>query len=208
MATHVAPRPPPVGLTVDQYDFLIERGRLPENPATELIGGQIVYKDRSHAGGHPMSVGVLHAWVIDGLNELKEDVRRASGGTVLLRTQLPIVIPPSHEPEPDGSLVRGSRADDLAGHPQPDDVLCVIEAADSSLGYDRTVKLGVYAEGGVPVYIIVNIPDRVLERHTDPRPGDASYGSVATIGPGGVLRLPIGAGQTLDVPADRLIPPP
>ena len=97
MATLVAPRPSPVGLTVDQYDFLIEQGRLPESPATELIGGQIVYKDRSHAGEDPMSVGVLHAWVIDSLKELDPDVRFASGKRGLVRVQLPIAIP-AHVP--------------------------------------------------------------------------------------------------------------
>ena len=208
MATLVAPRPTPVGMTVDQYDFLIEQGRLPESPATELIGGQIVFKDRSHDGEDLTSVGVLHSWVIDGLNELTEDVRRTSAGRASLRTPSPVVLPPAHEPEPDGAIIRGDRNRDLTAHPRPADVLCVIEVADSSLDLDRTVKLAAYAGAGVPVYVIVNIPDRVLERYADPRSAERAYGSVETIGRGGVLRLPIGDGQLIDVPAGRLIPPP
>ncbi len=206
MATLVASprRPPPVGLTVDQYEFLIEQGRLPENPATELIGGQIVYKDRSHAGEDPMSIGTLHAWVITRLGRLENDL---TGAGTIIRCQLPVAIPPDHEPEPDGAIVRGTEADFLRAHPRPADVLCVFEAADSSLEHDRTVKLAAYAAAGLAVYVIVNIPDRVLERYADPRPTDGAYGTVETVGPGGVLRLPIGDGRLLDVAADRLIPP-
>ena len=207
MATVVAPRLPPIGLTVDQYEFLIEQGRLPESPATELIDGQIVYKDRSHAGEDPMSVGVLHAWVIDSLTELRDDVRRASADRALVRVQLPVALPPSHEPESDGAVVRGTRADYLSRHPRPADVLCVIEAADASLRYDRTVKLDAYASAGLPVYVIANIPDRVLERYSDPRPDTGTYATVETVAPGGLLRLPTGDGRLMDVPADRLIPP-
>ena len=210
MATLVAPprRPPPIGLTVDQYEFLIEQGRLPENPGTELIDGQIIWKDRSHAGEDPMSVGTLHVYVIDSLGEVDNDLRRAAGGRAYIRLQAPVALPPSHEPEPDGAVVRGTRADYLRLHPRPDDILCAIEVSDSSLEYDRTVKLAAYAAAGVAVYLIVNIPDRILERYADPRPVSGAYDAVETIGPGGVLRLPIGDGQTMDVLADRLIPPP
>ncbi len=210
MATLVAPRrrPPPVGLTVDQYEFLIEQGRLPESPATELVDGQIIWKDRSHVGEDPMSIGTLHVHVIESLRDVDGDLRRLAGGRAYIRLQAPVALPPSHEPEPDGAVVRGTRADYLRLHPRPDDVLCAIEGSDSSLGYDRTVKLAAYAAAGVAVYVIVNIPDRVLERYADPRPDTGAYGVVETIGPGGVLRLPIGDGRLTDVPADRLIPPP
>ena len=205
MATLVAPRLPPIGLTVDQYDFLIEQGMMPENSTTELIGGQIVHKDRSHVGEDPMSVGVLHAWVIARLGKFDADL---AGTAASMRCQLPVALPPDGEPEPDGAVVRGTEVDYLTAHPGPADLLCLIEASDSSLAYDRTVKLAVYAGAAVPVYVIVNIPDRVLERYADPRPEAGTYGTVETIGPGGVLRLPIGDGRLMDVPADRLIPPP
>ncbi len=194
-----------VGLTVDQYEFLVEQGRLPETPTTELLDGQIVYKDRSHVGEDPMTIGVLHAWVIDSLKELDADVRTASGKRALIRVQLPVGIPPSHEPEPDGALVRGTKADYLRRHPRPTDVLCVFEAADSSLEHDRTVKLQVYAAAGMAMYVIVNVVDRVLEVHTQPT-GD-SYAALERLHPGGTLLLPIGDGQTVSVPADQLIPP-
>ena len=213
MMTTTLPLPPSVrdrwrvvGLTVDQYEFLIEQGRLPETPTTELLDGQIVYKDRSHVGEDPMTVGVLHAWGIDSLKELDAEVRSTSESRALIRVQLPVGIPPDHEPEPDGAVVRGTKADYLRRHPRPADVLCLFEVADSSLQHDRTVKLQVYAAAGVPVYVIANVTDRVLEVYTGPA-GDA-YAAVEHIHSGGTLNLPIGDGQVMAVPADRLIPPP
>lgn len=193
-----------LGLTVEQYDCLIDQGQIAEGAAIELLDGMMVLKDRSHAGADPMSVGELHAWVIDSLQDLRPEVAAIAGS---LRTQVPIVLQPSHELEPDGSIVRGNKADYLRRHPTADDVLCVIEAADSSLATDRTTKLRIYANAAIPVYVIVNIPDRVLERRADPAPGTGTYGTMERIRPGGVLRLPLADGQHLDVPADRLIPP-
>jgi hypothetical protein len=195
-----------VGLTVDQYEFLVEQGRLSETPTTELLDGQIVYKDRSHVGEDPMTIGVLHAWVIESLKELDADVRSTSAKGALIRVQLPVGIPPSHEPEPAGALVRGTKADYLRRHPRPSDVLCLFEAADSSLEHDRTVKLQIYAAAGMAMYVIVNVIDRVLEVHTQPTGG--AYTVFERVHPGGTLVLPIGDGQTMAVPADQLIPPP
>jgi len=43
----------------------------------------------------------------------------------------------------------------------------VIEVSDSSLNYDRTVKLPIYADSGIPVYFIVNLKERVVEAYSD-----------------------------------------
>ena len=67
--------------------------------------------------------------------------------------------------------------------------------------------MAAYAQAGVPVYVIVNIPHRLLERYADPQPDEAAYRAVTMVAIGGVLPLPIGDGRWIDVPADRLIPP-
>ncbi|NLX96074.1 MAG: hypothetical protein GXY83_07850 [Rhodopirellula sp.] len=41
----------------------------------------------------------------------------------------------------------------------PAAVLCVIEVADASLHHDRTVKQQIYADSGLPQYIILNLPE-------------------------------------------------
>ena len=53
----------------------------------------------------------------------------------------------------------------------------MIEVADSSLEYDRGIKLPLYAEAGIPEAWLVNLVANRLERHTDP--GPAGYRTVA-----------------------------
>ena len=192
-----------VGLTADQYDSLIERGELPEDPSTELIDGLIVQKDRSKAGEDPTTVGNLHAWVITQLAKLAHLVQ-AQGAS--LRIQLPIKIPPRHEPEPDAAIVRQDADDYLNAHPLPSDVYCVIEVADSSLEYDRLTKHAVYADAGIPCYVIINLPQRKIEIFTKPVQGRRDYSVAEEVKTGGALRLPAGGGQIVEVPAGRLIP--
>jgi Uma2 family endonuclease len=47
-------------------------------------------------------------------------------------------------------------------------VALVVEVADTSLELDRSVKQGLYAQAGIPVYWIVNLEARELEVYSDP----------------------------------------
>ena len=80
-----------------------------------------------------------------------------------LRIQDPITIHPSHEPEPDAAIVRGRPRDYADHHPEPGDVVSLIEISESSLEHDRTTKLRIYAAAGIPQYIILNLVDRRVE---------------------------------------------
>ncbi|PPT04850.1 hypothetical protein CKA32_002968 [Geitlerinema sp. FC II] len=51
---------------------------------------------------------------------------------------------------------------------QPEDIFLVIEIADSSLQFDREVKLPVYAEAGIENVWICNLIDNCLEIYTQP----------------------------------------
>ena len=66
-------------------------------------------------------------------------------------------------------------------HPEPSDILLVIEVSDSSLRFDRGRKLEAYAEAGLPDYWLANVPDGVLEVRRDPRPDRGEYGSLQTL---------------------------
>jgi Uma2 family endonuclease len=48
-------------------------------------------------------------------------------------------------------------------HPAPADVLLVIEVADTTLGYDRQVKVPLYAKAGIEEAWIVNLPEEQIE---------------------------------------------
>lgn len=82
-----------------------------------------------------------------------------------------------------------------------------VEVADSSLGYDRGAKLRVYAAAGIPVYGIVNIPDRRLECYEEPAPGQGQYHQRTDHGPGETLPLRVGGGGVLPLSVDKALDP-
>ena len=97
------------------------------------------------------------------LRELSKLVTRAT-----LQCQAPIVLPSDSEPEPDFTIVRDRDDDYLDAHPSPADVLLVIEIADSSLNYDQTTKLALYAEAGISDYWLFNLVENCLESYSEP----------------------------------------
>ena len=91
-------------------------------------------------------------------------------------------------PEPDFAALR-PRADFYAAgdHPGPADVLLPVEVADSSLRYNRTVKLPLYARAGIVEIRIVDLKGRVPHAHR--RPTNGEYAETATHHPGDHLAL-------------------
>jgi Uma2 family endonuclease len=185
----------PVGrrrFTVDEYHRLAECGVLGEDDRVELIGGEIV---------RMAAMGARHAACVTGLTELL--VPRLAGVAVV-RVQLPVAIPEHDEPEPDIALARPRPDRYAAAHPQPRDILLVIEVADTSLSYDREVKLPVYARAGVPESWLFDLAGRGIERHTEPVP--EGYRRVARAGRGERLASTVLPDLRFD--ADELLGPP
>jgi Uma2 family endonuclease len=179
--------------TVGQYHELIKTGILPEGEPYELLNGQLVRKDRSAAGTDPMTIGHEHAWVVRKHTQLNPRLTRFG---CHMQIQLPVTLPPLDEPEPDAAVVTGSEDDYRHCHPRAADVNCVIEVADASLRRDRGAKLSVYANGNIGTYVIVNLPDHVIEVYSEPMPGTGSYGQ----------RVTLTAADKLAVPAKHLLP--
>ena len=74
------------------------------------------------------------------------------------------------EPEPD-LLVLHWRDDFYRMRtPQPEDVLLLVEVAQSSLAFDRGRKLSMYARHGIAEYWIANVQDSQLEVYRQPAP--------------------------------------
>src|SRR5215203_1863267 len=89
-------------LPVEVYHQMSAQGLLPEGAPYELIDGAVVRKDRSAAGGDPMTVGTGHATSVSKLSELNSKLRRVR---CFMRVQQPVTLPPYDEPEPDGAVV-------------------------------------------------------------------------------------------------------
>ncbi len=93
-----------------------------------------------------------------------------------------------------------------ARHPLPQDILCVIEVADSSLDYDRTTKQRIYAAAGIPQYTLINLVDRGIEVRRAPDSAHGAYTSTEQVSSNGAVVFQLGDGAVLAVPATDLLP--
>jgi Uma2 family endonuclease len=144
--------------SVDEYEQMIEYGILTENAGVELIRGEIIEK---------MAIGDPHAACVKRMNRL---MGLTFGSRSLISVQDPIRLIDS-EPEPDVALLLPRDDFYFSGKPRPADILLVIEVSDSSLEYDRLVKLPMYAEAGIAEFWIVNLEDDCLEVYRQPTTG-------------------------------------
>ncbi|NJL09574.1 MAG: Uma2 family endonuclease [Calothrix sp. SM1_7_51] len=93
---------------------------------------------------------------------------RLISNNAVVRCQEPIILPADSEPEPDVVIARGEPDDYLSNHPYPKDILLVIEVSNSTLDYDQTEKLSLYAEDQIQHYWIFNLVANQLERYSQP----------------------------------------
>ena len=115
--------------TVDEYHLMGEAGVLREDDRVELIDGQVV---------EMTPIGPRHAGCV---NHLTRILSRHGADMAMVSIQNPLVLGERSEPEPDVALLQ-PRADAYRGkHPRPEDVLLVIEVADTSVEHDRSVKI-------------------------------------------------------------------
>src|SRR5437016_5838388 len=113
-----------VALTVDQFHHMIASGILRDGDPIELIDGIMVRKDRSSRGGDPTTHYPAHAVSV---TRLERQLRIAEQHGYYLRTQLPVTLSSTREPEPDLAVVRGSETDYPERHPGPGDIAAVGE---------------------------------------------------------------------------------
>lgn len=152
-------------LDVHGYYRMAEAGILTREDRVELIEGEIV---------DMVPIGSPHSGAVSSLINL---LTVAARGRATVTAQSPLRLSDTSEPQPDFMLLK-PRADFYRGaHPAAADVLLLVEVAQSSLAYDRKVKLPLYARHGVPEVWIVNIGDGVVEVYRDPK--DDAYRSTA-----------------------------
>lgn len=136
--------------SVADYHRMVSVGIVTENDPVELIHGELLEK---------MPIGRYHAATVKRLNQLL--VNRFSA-IATIGVQDPVQFDDS-EPEPDIAVLK-HRPDFYAGAlPTAADVLCLIEVADTSLEFDREVKLPLYASAKIPEYWIINLSHPMIE---------------------------------------------
>lgn len=139
---------------VDDYYRLAEAGILKEDARVELIRGEIIEMN---------PIGSRHAACVDRLNRLLNQ----HISDQIVRIQNPIRIEHHSEPEPDLALLKYRDDYYAQDHPQPNDVLLLIEVSDSTLIYDQQIKIPLYAEANIPEVWVVNLDEGNIEAYRD-----------------------------------------
>jgi Uma2 family endonuclease len=189
-------------LTVEQYHAMLRTGVILEGAPIELIDGLLVRKDRRVGGGSIMTVGPRHASTVTRIAGLLQAIAKPLG--LHCRTQQPVTLDNSNEPEPDVSLAMGAAEDYANRHPHAVQVPLIVEVADSSLAFDCGRKLQTYAASEIPLYIVVNLRDDVVSVYRDPSPDRQEYTSCEVLRPGQVLEVTI-VGRVVSMPVAGLL---
>lgn len=162
-------------LTVEEYYRMAEVGLLAPDARVELIEGEVI--DTAPRGNR-------HAGVLDQLAAL---MMAAVGQRAHVRTQNPLRLDQSSEPEPDLVLLRPRPDSYKRAHPTPADALLVVEISESSLHFDLKRKLPLYARQRIPEVWIIDVAAPLVRFFHSPH--DTGFGHSSSTPQPGLIRL-------------------
>nr|WP_150107111.1 Uma2 family endonuclease [Halothece sp. PCC 7418] len=142
--------------TVSEYQKMAEVGILTERDRVELMAGEII----------PISpIGYRHAATVKRLNDL---FGQRIGNQAIRGIQDPIVLDNQSQPQPDVVLLHPRSDYYASGHPQPQDIYLLVEVADSSITYDREIKIPLYAQAEIPEVWLIDLNENSVEVYQNP----------------------------------------
>jgi Uma2 family endonuclease len=146
-------------ITADEYERMGQAGIFRPDARLELLEGAI----------YEMSpIGSRHAACVKFLSNL---LNRQFGAKLIVSAQDPIRLDDFSEPQPDIALLRWRDDFYRHAHPQPADVLLVIEVADTTLESDRRYKIPLYAKSGISEAWLINLLEEKIELYAEPSNG-------------------------------------
>jgi Uma2 family endonuclease len=176
--------------TIEEYHRLADLGFFTEDDRIELIRGEII---QMAAKGTPH---------VNCCRNLLRELAVLVADRAELQCQDPIILPSKSEPEPDFTILHKRTDNYRFVLPNVDDVLLVIEIADSSLKYDREVKVPLYAEAGISDYWLFNLVENHLEAYSEPYQdlqGSFGYSMKRIVLPNQAIALPCFPELSLDL---------
>jgi Uma2 family endonuclease len=145
--------------TTADYDRMGETGILSERDRVELIDGEVVAMT---------PIGSRHNGAV---NRAAHALFSVIGDRAILQVQGPVRLGGYDEPEPDLALLHPRPDYYASAHAGPQDILLIVEIAESSVEYDLAVKSRLYAGAGVREYWVADLATGRLICHSDPEGG-------------------------------------
>ena len=146
-------------LTVQEFYRMCETGILLPEERLELANGEIITM---------APIGSAHHWCVMQLTRV---LGALIGDRAWVSVQGPLAIGPHDLRYPDLAILRPRGGTYRASGPSALDALLVIEVADTTVTYDREVKVPLYAAAGIPEAWLLDLPAARLEVYRDPVEG-------------------------------------
>jgi Uma2 family endonuclease len=160
-------------ITVEQYYRMEEAGMFHPEQRLELINGKIIYMS---------PIGRKHGSCVAVLTEIFVSQFKDK---VFTWVQNSIQLNNLSEPQPDLALLK-RRGDFYRDRlPIPNDILLIIEVADSTISYDRNVKIPLYGSAGIIEAWLIDVNEKTLTKYTQPNP--EGYQSIEVFKPSDVI---------------------
>ncbi len=156
--------------TADELLAMVHAGILREDDRIELIGGEVVTMSPKGTRHEVLRNELILYWAD----------RRPKG--VKFAEEAPLRLSPHDEPVPDIILFPASM---YVSKVNGDNVLLVVEVADSSRSYDLEIKGPLYAAFGVREYWVIDTKTLVTGVHRDPSPD--GYRTISDVAPAELL---------------------
>ncbi|MBI4311270.1 MAG: Uma2 family endonuclease [Chloroflexi bacterium] len=144
--------------TVTDYHRMLEAGILTEDDRVELLCGEIIAM---------APIGSKHWAIVFRLHRLLQAALASRAHVV---AQSSVRLSEDSEPEPDIGVFYPKADDYYSGLPTPADTHLLVEVADTTILYDREVKVPLYGKAGVPETWLVDLQARRVEVYTEPSP--------------------------------------
>lgn len=144
--------------SVAEYHQMAQSGLLDEADRVELIDGDLL---------DMASISSKHAFIVNRLSQALS--AGGAKGQYLVSTQSPVCLGDRSEPQPDIALLKNGNYMDAL--PTAADVLLIVEVSDTTLKYDRDVKLGLYACHVIPEVWLLDVNARELTVYHEPAEG-------------------------------------
>ncbi len=159
--------------TVDEYYRMAEAGILTEDDRVELLEGEVLQMP---------PIGSHHAGCVGRLTHI---LTSHLGNRAIVWVQNPVRLDAYNEPQPDATLLRTRDDFYTTGYPGPGDVLLIVEVAETTAAYDRSLKVPLYARFGIREVWLVDLNTETVEVYRGPSSG--GYQDVRRLGRGETL---------------------
>lgn len=142
--------------TVEEYQKMGEVGVFKVDENNELVAGEIIKMS---------PIGRRHAACVRRLDYL---LNRQLGDRVIIDTQNPIQLNNLSQPQPDLVLLQPRPDFYEERHPQPSDILLLIEVADTTIDFDQQVKIPLYCQSEIQEVWLIDLNQNIVRVYRTP----------------------------------------